>query len=307
MLGARGELYGRCAFDINLLYELGFESKRLDNLSEILFSEKEEIAIKISLEEGEIPQIANSRFNNISPISYSIIKAEKLKIPWIFMCYRNGIRIYSTKNLGVAKRSRVETFIECQPDLLSHLNSGLLWILFSAEALKNNGTIYEVLSNSKRFSVNIAESLRERIYETIIPRLALGISKARNLINPSKDEIALTYEMALTVLFRLLFIAYAEDRDLLPYKNNQLYKKRSLKQKAIELAKNKPNDQSLKNHYHHWQDVSLLWESISEGNKELGIPAYEGTIFSNNKDINLAGSEIAKIKVSNEFFEEALR
>ena len=292
--------------DINLLYELGFESKRLDNLSEILFSEKEEIAIKISLEEGEIPQIANSRFNNISPISYSIIKAEKLKIPWIFMCYRNGIRIYSTKNLGVAKRSRVETFIECQPDLLSHLNSGLLWILFSAEALKNNGTIYEVLSNSKRFSVNIAESLRERIYETIIPRLALGISKARNLINPSKDEIALTYEMALTVLFRLLFIAYAEDRDLLPYKNNQLYKKRSLKQKAIELAKNKPNDQSLKNHYHHWQDVSLLWESISEGNKELGIPAYEGTIFSNNKDINLAGSEIAKIKVSNNFFEEAL-
>ena len=295
-----------CRDDINLLYELGFESKRLDNLSEILFSEKEEIAIKIALEEGEIPQIANNRFNNISPISYSIIKAEKLKIPWIFMCYRNGIRIYSTKNLGVAKRSRVETFIECQPDLLSHLNSGLLWILFSAEALKNNGTIYEVLSNSKRFSVNIAESLRERIYETIIPRLALGISKARNLINPSKDEIALTYEMALTVLFRLLFIAYAEDRDLLPYKNNQLYKKSSLKQKAIELAKNQPNDQSLKNHYHHWQDVSLLWESISEGNKELGIPAYEGTIFSNNKDINLAGSEIAKIKVSNNFFEEAL-
>ena len=53
---------------------------------------------------------------------------------------------------------------------------------------------------------------------------------------------------------------------------------------SLELAKNKPNDQSLKNHYHHWQDVSLLWESISEGNKELGIPAYEGTIFSNNKD-----------------------
>ena len=83
----------------------------------------------------------------------------------------------------------------------------------------------EVLSNSKRFAVNIAESLRERIYESIIPRLALGISKARNLINPSKNEIALTYEIALTVLFRLLFIAYAEDRDLLPYKNNQLYKK----------------------------------------------------------------------------------
>ena len=292
---------------VNLLFKLGFESRRLDNLSDILFSKEEEIAIKISLEEGELPQIANSRFNNISPISYSLIKAEKLNIPWIFMFYRNGIRIYSTKNYGVARRSRFETFIECQPDLLSNLNSGLLWILFSAEALKQNGTIYEVLSNSKRFAVNIAESLRERIYESIIPRLALGISRARNLVDPSKGEIALTYEMALTVLFRLLFIAYAEDRDLLPYKNNQSYKKRSLKQKAIELSKYHQNDQSLKNSFNHWQDVSLLWEAISDGNKELGVPAYEGTIFSNNKEINLAGSEIAKIKVSNEFFEEALR
>ena len=293
--------------EINFLFDLGFESRRLDNLSDILSSGEEEIAIKIFLEEGELPQIANSRFNNISPISYSLTKAEKLEIPWIFMFYRNGIRIYSTKNLGVARRSRVETFIECQPNLLSNLNSGLLWILFSAKALKKDGIIYEVLSNSKRFSVNIAESLRERIYEIIIPKLALGISNARDLINPSKDEIALTYEMALTVLFRLLFIAYAEDRDLLPYKNNQSYKKKSLKQKAIELSKNHQYDQSLKNEFHHWNDVCLLWESISEGNRELGIPAYEGTIFACNKEINLAGSEIAKIKVSNEFFEEALR
>ena len=42
--------------------------------------------------------------------------------------------------------------------------------------------------------------------------------------------------MALTVLFRLLFIAYAEDRDLLPLKGNELYRRRSLKTKAIELA-----------------------------------------------------------------------
>ena len=53
---------------------------------------------------------------------------------------------------------------------------------------------------------------------------------------PSKDDIP-TYEMALTVLFRLLFIAYAEDRDLLPFKGNEAYRRRSLKQKAIELEK----------------------------------------------------------------------
>ena len=42
--------------------------------------------------------------------------------------------------------------------------------------------------------------------------------------------LKLTYEMALTVLFRLLFIAYAEDRDFLPFKTNESYRNnRSLK------------------------------------------------------------------------------
>ena len=42
------------------------------------------------------------------------------------------------------------------------------------------------------------------------------------------------------ILFRILFIAYAEDKDLLPYKSNDLYKKRSLKNIALELKKKIP-------------------------------------------------------------------
>ena len=42
--------------------------------------------------------------------------------------------------------------------------------------------------------------------------------------------------MALLVLFRLLFIAYAEDKDLLPYRTNERYRDRSLKKKAREMA-----------------------------------------------------------------------
>ena len=70
-------------------------------------------------------------------------------------------------------------------------------------------------------AADIAEQLRDRIYGLVIPQLAMGISKARNLTNPNKNDISLTYEMAVTVLFRLLFISYAEDRDFLPYKNNE--------------------------------------------------------------------------------------
>ena len=131
---------------------------------------------------------------------------------------RNGIRLYSTKNLGIARRNRSETYLECQPYLLSQKNKGLLWLLFSSNALKKDGTIFNILENSQRFFIDIAEKLRERIYEKVIPLLAIAISDQRKVIKHTKEETELSYEIAVTVLFRLLFISYAEDRDFLPTK-----------------------------------------------------------------------------------------
>ncbi len=291
----------------NILYELGFTSKKLDNLSELLFKEEENIAVTISLDEGEFPRVANNRFNNISPISYAFNKALNLNIPWILILYRNGIRLYSTKNIGVARRSRSETYIECQPYLLSTTNKGLLWLLFSFDALKKGGTIFDILDNSKRFFIDIAEKLRERIYEKVIPLLAMAISNHREIENTTKTETMLSYEMAVTVLFRLLFISYAEDRDFLPYKNNEKYRKKSLKQKAKDLAISSSEKIPISCGNNHWEDTSKLWEAISEGNIEWGIPAYGGKMFSNDIQISKAGAALSKISIPNDPFEEILK
>ena len=161
--------------------------------------------------------------------------------------------------------------------------------------------------NRKRFAGDLAVRLRERIYNHVVPELAQGIAVARGIDQASAEDISLTYEMALTVLFRLLFIAYAEDRDLLPYRFNDAYRTRSLKQKAQELsdfvAKNKqiaPGDS-------HWQETSVLWKAVAEGNPEWGVPAYDGGLFSNDESVSKAGAELAKITLDNECFETALR
>ena len=44
----------------------------------------------------------------------------------------------------------------------------------------------------------------------------------------------------------------------------------------------------------HWLDISFLWKSISEGNKELGIPAYGGKMFSSDFKISKAGQHYQK-------------
>ena len=289
-----------------IISALGFKSERLDSLTALLKAGEKDTALAILLKDDEVPEVSADRFNNFSPISYALAKADNKNLPWVLMVQGDCVRLYNTKNIGVGRRGRTETYIECQPSLLSSDDIGFLWLLFSAEALKEGGSIESILKESIRFAADIAKSLRERIYEIVVPKLAMGIVEDRNLTAPSKDDIALTYEMALTVLFRLLFIAYAEDRDLLPYKGNELYRKRSLKQKAIELAKAVSEKSPIGTGNHHWNETAQLWQAVSQGNGDWGVPAYNGTIFSSDAAVSPAGEKLAKIELSNEFFKEVL-
>ena len=289
-----------------IISELGFKIKKLDNLSNLFFCEQESIAVGIFLNSNEIDHVASERFNNISPIVYGLIKADQEKIPWVFLIQEERIRIYSTENIAISKRSRTETYIECQLSIISNKDSAFLWLLFSAEALKENGTIYQILEESERFAASVADKLRERIYGNIIPKLASSISNSRGILNPTKKDLSLTYEMTIKVLFRILFVAYAEDRDLLPFKTNEAYRKNSLKQKANELKdiEIKKLSESFENNY--WEDTKNLWKNISNGNKELGIPAYEGTIFSYDPNISQSGAALDKLQLPNNEYCEIL-
>ena len=160
---------------------------------------------------------------------------------------------------------------------------------------------------SQRFAGDLAIRLRERIYNHVVPELAQGIAVARAIDQMKPEDISITYELALTVLFRLLFIAYAEDRDLLPYRFNDAYRTRSLKQKAQELADFVAKNTPIATGDSHWQETSVLWQAVAEGNPELGVPAYDGRLFSNDEKVSKLGAELARITLSNECFETALR
>ena len=223
--------------DVDLLDALGFRVERIDNLTSLLHSGDRRTALAVMLHESESHEAGTPRFNNLSPVNYALTKADAENLPWVVLVQGNRLRLYSTAfDTGVGRRGRTETYIECQPSLLSDEHLPYLWLLYSAEALAADGSLNQILENSQRFAGDLAERLRERIYDLVAPVLAQGIAAARNIEKPTPEDLERTYEMALTVLFRLLFIAYAEDRDLLPYRFNDAYRRRSLKQKAQELA-----------------------------------------------------------------------
>ena len=129
----------------------------------------------------------------------------------------------------------------------------------------------------------------------------------RAIDQPQQADLGLTYEMALTVLFRLLFIAYAEDCDLLPYRFNDAYRRRSLKQKAQELADIVGKGRPIAEGDSHWQETTLLWQAVATGNAEWGVPAYDGGLFASEVMVSKVGAELDAITLPNECFETALR
>lgn len=244
----------------DLLRALGFGVERHDGATSILRAGERKVAVAVLLTRDESPDLPGERFSNLSPIAYALAVADREGLPWVVVQHGAKVRVHpALVGRGVGRRGRTETYTECHTGLLSDAHAAYLWLLCSAEALAPGGTLEQILHASGRFAGNLAERLRERVYQSVVPELAQGIVAARGLHKPTAKDLADTYEMALVVLFRLLFIAYAEDRDLLPYRWNGLYQRRSLKTKAQELADLARSDSAFDAGDTLWQEVVRLF------------------------------------------------
>jgi len=285
-----------------LLVSLGFIIEELPGPVSVLRAAKTKIAIAVLLERHESPDISNPRFSRLSPVTYAMTKAEEENLPFVFIVSDSIIRLHPVRqNIGVGRRGRTETFIELNLNLLEEANSGLLPLIFSADALQENGAFDQILENSKRFAGDLGMRLRDRIHARVIPPLAEALIHARNLKKPTAGDLAETYEMALLVLFRILFVAYAEDKDLLPYRSNELYRARSLKQKSRDLLKILESG-GFGPEATHWDDVLRLFRAVDKGSREWGIPAYNGGLFSSDPSVMGCGALVEDIHLSNSVF-----
>lgn len=287
-----------------LLAALGFALEKHDGLTWTLRSRDRKTALAVMLDQSESAEAGNLRFAGLSPITYALTVADRENLPWVVVVQDTRIRLYPVElGKGVGRRARSETYVECHTTLLRDEDAAYLWLLFSAEALARGGTFDQILEESGRFAGDLADRLRERIYAKVVPGLATLVANARANKKASVGDLELAYEITLTLLFRLLFIAYAEDRDLLPYKFNDAYRRRSLKNKARELAEGKlvaPGDT-------HWREIHALFRAVDVGNPEWGVPAYNGGLFAAGKTASPAGAEIAKLSLPNESFVPVLK
>lgn len=294
--------------DRELLQSLGYQIERLDNVTDLLRATAggQRVALAVLLRDGETADLGNDRFNSLSPISYALAVADRENIPYVIVTQGSTLRLYPVQAKGVGQRGRTETFIEVHTSLLRDTEAAYLWLLFSAEALAEGGTFSLLLNESQRFAGDLAERLRDRIYAHVVPILAEGLAAARNLRRPTAAHLAETYEMAMTVLFRLLFIAYAEDKDLLPYKHNQLYRDRSLKKKAQDLLAMRRDQVAFDDSDSLWTELDLLFRAIERGKSEWAIAEYDGGLFSREEEVSPVGAKLAELSLPNTTMGEVL-
>lgn len=295
--------------DEALLRALGFTLKPLDRLTSLLEAKDKQLAVAVLLRPEEAPDQNLARFNGFSPVSYAINVADRHNLRYVILIQNRTLRLYpATIGVGVGQRGRTETYIEIHLDLLRDDQAGYLWSIFSAEALLPGGYLEQLLHQSERFAGDLAQQFRERIYNEVIPRLSQGVAVARHgRKRPTREQLAETYEVALTILFRLLFIAYAEDKDLLPYEWNESYRKRSLKGLAAELAKKVSQagglgrvDQIAWNTQSDalWEQVRRLCVAVEKGYPDWGVPIYDGRLFSSDPQVSPVGAIIANLKLT---------
>lgn len=286
-----------------LVHTLGFDVQELPNQMSVLIARDKKVAVAIFLERNESSDIACERYSGLTPVSRALASADQERLPYVMIISDRKLRLYPVSTgIGVGRRGRTETFVEAHLDIIPEPLAAYLWYLFSSEALCDNGFLEDILDRSNDYSADLGKRLRERIYDSVIPKLAMGISENRGLKHPTSDQLRETYQMALTTLFRLLFVAYAEDKELLPYRANEAYRRRSLKQKAHELQVFRLANGAFDTSASHWNEAGLLFDAVDNGNTEWGVPAYDGALFSKDASVNRAGAVLARTALKNDVF-----
>ncbi len=247
---------------------------------------------------------ASAQYGAISPVTHALAIARRHRVRWVVLTRKRSIRLHPVSpDLGVGRRGRTTTYVEINLDMLPEDRSAFLWLLFSSEALADGGTVDEILAASERFANDLGSRLRERVYHEVVPDLATALGRQ---LADSADEGWLTeaYHRTMVVLFRLLFVAYAEDKGLLPYERNVPYTNASLKTLARELIPYIQGEQEFSpDSAVFWRRVVNLWRAVDKGKTDWGIPSYNGGLFST---ATLTGAALDKLELSDADFGPAL-
>ncbi|MCY4604276.1 MAG: N-6 DNA methylase, partial [Gemmatimonadetes bacterium] len=144
-----------------------------------------------------------------------------------------------------------------------------------------------ILDEGRFYEERVATSLSEVVFDQVFPQLADAIFKAAPAASLPEVRNA-----ALTLFYRLLFILYAEDRDLLPVRD-AAYDDYSLRRVRDDVGKRKEQGDVFSNTAaRYWSAIRDLCRIIDEGDASIGLPPYNGGLFDQGRTSLLSNIQL---------------
>ena len=146
---------------------------------------------------------------------------------------------------------------------------------FTLQEGANTTFLEAALAEGRRYEERVARDLSEVVFDEVFPALVNGFA------DESPGNLEVVRSVSLIFLYRLLFVLYAEDRGLLPV-NDARYDDYGLRQRvrddiADRMVRGDTFSGTAANYYNRLVE---LFQIIDKGDSSIGLPPYNGGLFS---------------------------
>lgn len=147
------------------------------------------------------------------------------------------------------------------------------------------------------YEERVAKSLSDLVFDRLYPALGKAVAKAAPPDTPLDD----IRQATLILLYRLLFVLYAEDRGLLPVKDRR-FDDYALRVARLDIGRRKDEGDAFSTIADTiWRRFASLAKMIDKGDPSVGLPPYNGGLFSTE-----ATPLLANISLGDDVMAEAL-
>jgi hypothetical protein len=154
------------------------------------------------------------------------------------------------------------------------------FIALVSPAYLAEGEFAYLVEDARQFGIALRKRLDDNLRQSALPALARGIhewAEAQRIDLKSETQLVELEKAALTLLFRLLFLLYAESSRYLPV-DNRAYSNASVSTLAAEAEETRerlsPRSTTL------WDRLQVLVRAMRTGNDAWRVPPYNGALFA---------------------------
>jgi type I restriction-modification system DNA methylase subunit len=218
-------------------------------------------------------------FTNKNPSYQIFFYMLHSQLPWGFLTNGRLWRLYHEQTAH-----KLEIYYEVDlPALLASddANDFLYFYTFFRRAAFESGSLSleQILTASTDYARGVSDSLRQQVYDALRYVAQGFLDYPGNHLEPTPETCRAIYDNSLTLLYRLLFILYAEARDLLPLRNNKAYRRNySLYTMKSEIAVDGA-EALLPNTGIIWIRIKELCTIIDRGSPPLNVTTFNGGLF----------------------------